>query len=286
MSATPPPAAPPPRASRVRLDPEARRAQTVRTRNAVLASAIACVVVALGAYAVAWIGFRQGWVSYAGATRVLIGGTVPVAALLAVALGLLGLVFALVVAPRRGAAPALAAVAAGAAIYAVWVSANAAQAKAPPVHEVATDWRDPLTFSPKTLAARGEKANPIELAPAVPEGPTGAGFLGRPVAEVNARTCPAAVPATLALAPGEAYARVKAVVTADRMALLVDDPASGRLEATVARGALGVRDDLVARVRPEGSGSRVDFRASARQGLSDGGANCERVTRLRERLAK
>lgn len=283
MTSVPPPATP----SRTRLDPAARRARTVRTRGALAWSAVVCVLLAFGAYVLAWIGFRQGWIDYTTATRVLIGGTVPVMALLAVALGLFALVLSLVVAPRRGAALALVAIAGGVAAYATWLQAGKAAAQSPPVHDVATDWRDPLTFSPTMMAARGAKANPIELAPAVPEGPSaGGGFLGRPVAEVNARTCGGATPSTLTVAPAEAYARVKAAVTADHMAIRVDDPASGRLEATVARGLMGVRDDLVARVRPEGAGTRIDLRSIARQGLSDGGANCARITRLRERIAK
>ncbi len=98
--------------------------------------------------------------------------------------------------------------------------------------------------------------------------------------------CPGAVPTVLTTSPADAYARLKAAVVAERMAILTDDPATGRIEATVARGVWGVRDDLVGRVRPEGPGARVDLRSIARAGLNDGGANCDRITRLHGKLTR
>ena len=238
-------------------------------------------MLAVLAFVAAVIGVRQGWLSFAWATRGVVAFVVPSLAVLAVVLGVVALVAGLIAKPRVGAVGALVAVALGLLIFLIWTVSNAESAKTPPVHDVATDWTDPLTFSQKTMDARGERANPVELAPAVPEGPSAGGFLGRPVAEVNARTCASAVPAVVLFKPAEAYAQLKAGLVREHMAILVDDPASGRIEATAARGLWGVRDDVVGRVRPEGAGSRVDFRGVARQGLNDGGANCARIGRLR-----
>ena len=246
-----------------------------------------CAGMAVAVFLLAVVGFRQGWISYGVAKGGLVALAVPALALLAVAFGLVGAALALLAKPRAGAAAALGALAVGALVFAVWSQADRVSAATPPVHDVATDWSDPPTFSPKVMMSRGPRSNPVELAPSVPEGPSRAspGFLGRPVAEVNARTCPAATPVVLTTTPTDAYARAKAALKAEHMALLTDDPAGGRLEASGARGLWGVIDDLVARVRPEGAGARIDLRSIARAGLNDGGANCARVGRLRRALA-
>ena len=245
-----------------------------------------CAVLSVLVALLAVIGFRQGWISYGVARNGLTAVAVPVLALLGVVFGLVGLVLAFLAKPRAGAAASLGALALGALVFAVWSQADRASAATPPVHDVATDWSDPPTFSPKIMLARGPRANPVELAPTVPEGPSrGSSFLGRPVAEVNAASCQAAAPVVLTTPPADAYARAKAALAAEHMALQTDDPTGGRLEASSARGLWGVTDDLVVRVRPEGAGARVDIRSIARAGLNDGGANCARVTRLRRALA-
>ncbi len=283
MTQAEPPRAKPSAAPATAPRPRRTTAQLGRSASRI---AIGCAVVSILVFVLAVVGFRQGWLSFAAATRGLTGIAVPALALLAALFGIVGAVLALMAKPRGGAVTALVAVALGLGVYLFWTQANARNSKAPPVHEVATDWTDPLMFSPKTLAARGDKANPVELAPVVPEGPGAAGgFLGRPVADVNARTCPGAAPLVLTTPPADAYAKLKAAVAGERMAILTDDPQTGRIEATAARGFWGVRDDLAGRVRPEGAGARIDLRSIARAGDTDNGANCDRVTRLRKAVA-
>jgi uncharacterized protein (DUF1499 family) len=57
-------------------------------------------------------------------------------------------------------------------------------------------------------------------------------------------------------------------------------PADGRLEATDRTRWFGFRDDVVVRVRPDGSGSRVDVRSVSRVGRSDLGTNARRIHRF------
>ena len=59
--------------------------------------------------------------------------------------------------------------------------------------------------------------------------------------------------------------------------MVTDDPATGRLEAVATSFWYGFKDDLVARVAPEGSGARVDMRSVSRVGMSDIGQNCKRI---------
>lgn len=221
---------------------------------------------------------------------VLLAAAIPLLAALGVALGLWATARAGLARPRRGVGAAAGGLAVSALALLMALGAAAApRARAgggPPVHDVATDWRDPLMPSPALVRLRGPDAWPVEAAPLLPEGPTGGGFLGRTVAEINARFCPAARPLTLPLRPVDAYARVRGALARERLGVVTDDPAAGRLEAVALRGVLAAREDLIARVRPDGDGARIDLRSIARHGGGDGGSDCARVTRLRAAVAR
>lgn len=148
----------------------------------------------------------------------------------------------------------------------------------PPVHDVATDWRTPILFSPALVKLRGPAANAVEADPVVPaEAGT---YMYRRVAEVNADTCPAAKPVLLAMAPGQAYARTKALIEREGLALVTADAAGGRLEATAASAIYRFKTDVAFRITANGAGSQVDMRAISRVGLGDRGQNCALVGAL------
>jgi fatty-acyl-CoA synthase len=158
----------------------------------------------------------------------------------------------------------------------IWV--KTAGGAAPPLHDVATDWRTPLGFSDAALAARGGSAQAVEDDPSLPVG--SAAFAGRRVADVNAETCAAARPLVLERSPADAYEAAKAAVLAQGLTLITDDPMDGRLEATGASYWYGLVDDLVVRVRPDAAGARVDMRSIGRDPGPDMGRNCRRITDL------
>ena len=61
-------------------------------------------------------------------------------------------------------------------------------------------------------------------------------------------------------------------------------PAEGRLEAIDTTDWFGLQDDIVVRIRAEGTtGSRIDIRSKSRDGESDLGVNARRI---REFIAK
>jgi uncharacterized protein (DUF1499 family) len=62
------------------------------------------------------------------------------------------------------------------------------------------------------------------------------------------------------------------------------DPATGRLEATATTPWFGFRDDVVVRVAPTPTGSRIDVRSVSRVGKSDLGANAKRIRSFLARL--
>ena len=81
----------------------------------------------------------------------------------------------------------------------------------------------------------------------------------------------------LAVPPAEAFKRVERVATALNWEIVARVPADGRLEAIVTSPWFGFRDDIVVRIRPQGTGSRVDIRSKSRIGDADLGGNVDRV---------
>ncbi len=180
----------------------------------------------------------------------------------------------------------------------------------PPLHDVQTDWDDPIRFSEAMMAARAADGaiNPVEDDPLVamtaeanwPK--TG----GKRVADVQeaAENDP-----TLSVAPGEGgpypqiatlytradptkvYALAVDLVKSEGWEIVSQTPATGtsegQIEATARTGAFGFKDDVAIRVRPtEDGGARVDMRSISRVGLSDIGANALRLSRYMDALAR
>ena len=252
-------------------------------RKHTLRTALALSVLAPLIVGGAVFGVRTGRLSYGVGYNALIVAWAPTLATLGFILGVLGLIAVPLVKPRKGARMALVAIALSAVTLLAFAQYGVAAVKNPPVHDVATDWRDPITASPALLKARGEAANPVELSPVVPEGP-GASFLGQPVAAINARTCPAATPAVLESDLPFAYMRARRAVNNFGWTIVTDDRDAGRLEATARSLWLNLPYDVIVRVRQEGAGARVDIRAIARFGQADRGADCALVTRLRKEM--
>jgi len=142
-------------------------------------------------------------------------------------------------------------------------------AKLPPIHDVATDWTQPIGFSRQTMDARRGAANPIEADPIVPER-AGPPWAGRRVAEINAETCPGAKPIMRELTPDQVAEAF------ENAGVLVLGRAPWKVEGVYESFWFGFKDDIVARIRPE----RTDIRSISRVGLSDLGANCARVTKI------
>jgi len=145
----------------------------------------------------------------------------------------------------------------------------------PPIHDVATDWTQPLGFSQEMMERRAGADNPIEADPIVPD-KVGPPWAGRRVAEINAETCPGARPIMRELTPDEVAAAF------EKAGVQIVGRATWKVEGTAESFWFGFEDDLVARIRPE----RTDIRSISRVGLSDLGANCARVTKIVKALEK
>jgi uncharacterized protein (DUF1499 family) len=192
-------------------------------------------------------------------------------------LGVAAAVIALImlVVPRwRGAAawPLVAALVLGLLAAGVpWYWSRLAQ-RVPPIHDISTDTQDPPAFV-AVLPLRADAPNP-------------ATYGGPEVAAAQRQGYPDIQPLVLpTTAPGAAFARARDAARAAGWQIVAADSAAGRIEATATTGWFGFKDDVVARIRPSGSGSVVDVRSVSRVGRSDVGTNAKRIRAYLGRLS-
>jgi fatty-acyl-CoA synthase len=148
--------------------PHKSPADVVRTaRRHTAATSLLLAVVGLLALAFAPFGVREAMFGLDYAVTTVALGWAATLAMLAVILAILALLLTLAVAPRRGFVMPMLALVIGAALIAATGQLRAVVASNPPVHEVATDWEEPLMFGPRASAARGPGANPLSPDPRV-----------------------------------------------------------------------------------------------------------------------
>jgi uncharacterized protein (DUF1499 family) len=164
----------------------------------------------------------------------------------------------------RGLALAVAAFIAGLLIaYVPWHYDRLRQT-VPPIHDITTDPDNPPAFA-AVVAVR------------TADGGNAAAYEGAKIAEQQRQAYPDIAPLSLALPRDAAFSR--ALDAAQRMGwtIVADDDKAGRIEASDQSRWFGFTDDIVIRITPEGSSSRVDVRSSSRLGRSDFGVNAARI---------
>ncbi len=239
------------------------------------------VLIVLAGAAGMWAGlwdWREGYQSVLTAGPAPNLGWAPAAALVSVLSSFIGLLVAALAGWKRHWRKALMAVFLTLATLGGFAGLGWWEGQSPRIHDVATDWSEPLLFTANIMTARGPDANLVEPNPVVPiDAGNGA---GRPIAEINSETCSAARPAMVSMQPEQAFAAVKAAMAAEGLSIVTDDPRAGRLEATATSLIYRFKDDVAVRVRSQGVGSRIDIRSISRMGTGDMGANCRRIGRL------
>jgi uncharacterized protein (DUF1499 family) len=185
----------------------------------------------------------------------------------------LGLVSLLLPALRRaGAIPAAVALVLGLAVaYVPWAGLQKARS-VPPIHDISTDTTEPPAF--------------VALLPVRLEAPNGAEYAGEDIARQQREAYPEIQPLRLELAPAQAFEQALAAARDMGWEIADADRGDGRIEATDTTFWYGFKDDVVIRVRADGSGSRIDVRSMSRLGGSDVGANAERIRRYLARIER
>jgi uncharacterized protein (DUF1499 family) len=136
---------------------------------------------------------------------------------------------------------------------------------APSLHDVTTDLENPPAF--EALAAkRPSDSNPLTRS--------------REVDQLQRQHYADLTPVTVSQPARLVFDRARLVAENQGWTIAASDPDTGRLEATDTTWWFGFTDDIVVRLSPWGTATRVDIRSVSRYGLTDTGTNARRIRRF------
>ena len=140
----------------------------------------------------------------------------------------------------------------------------------PFIHDISTDTTRPPEFV-AILPLRAGAANP-------------AAYGGPQVAAEQHAGYPDIRSLVLEIAPPEAFRRAEEIARDMGWEIVASVPREGRIEATDTTFWYGFKDDIVIRIEPEATASRIDIRSVSRVGKSDVGKNAARIRDFLARL--
>ncbi len=192
-------------------------------------------------------------------------------ALAAIFAGIGGIICLIAVLRRQGGLLTVVAAAAGIAGLAVPVGIVVSAGDKPRIHDITTDTANPPAFVAITADVRGPNTNPITYDPAI--------------APQQQAAYPKVKPLDIARPPAEAFELAVGAAMQQGWTIVDKDAAQGRIEATDTVPWWGFKDDVVIRLTPEGTGTRIDVRSKSRVGEGDLGVNAKRITDYLARIA-
>jgi uncharacterized protein (DUF1499 family) len=233
----------------------------------------------------------------------------PILTFFALGLAVVAFIIALIKAPRfQPALLALAALLIALMVFFRIAGFGAQAGSLPPIHDVQTDWSEPIALSESLIAQRRSDGalNEVQDDPTIDESADGRwpGMGGRRVAEVqeeaeSERTVDGGTvepaydrpiePVYFEQSPGE-IASYALQIAEDRGWDIFSRPETGQdvertvLEATETSTWFGFKDDVAIRIRAVEGATRVDMRSISRVGLSDLGMNARRVSTFMDEL--
>lgn len=207
----------------------------------------------------------------------------PIVLLSSLGLGLISLILAYVIQPRKGFVVAILAMA----IPLIGLGkANGIKNKAqslPFIHDITTDTQDPPVFTDAIVQAREDSGarNTLE-------------YIGKKdkedgslVSVLQTKAYPEIRPVLSEQEPAVVFGEALSLVKQQGWDIVTEDAETGIIEATDTTFWYGFKDDVIVRVRAaEGGGSIVDMRSISRVGMSDIGKNAERLGVLIKGLEK
>ena len=141
----------------------------------------------------------------------------------------------------------------------------------PTIHDITTDLDNPPAFQ-SILAKRADAPNKLDRTPQL--------------ALLQREGYPDLAPVTLSTAPAATFDRALAVAQSHGWEIVTADKSSGRIEASDTTRWFGFTDDIVVRLTPWGTGTRVDVRSTARSGAGDLGRNASRIRTFLDDLSE
>ena len=225
-------------------------------------------LLALAALVLSGVGVRQGWWTYRLGFQILEWSAY--AGLVAAAASVVTMAFPRL---RSGAVVYLSVgmVIGLVTAYLPWHWKQQAQAL-PKIHDISTELSNPPQFV-KILPLRAGAPNPAE-------------YGGPQIAAAQKAGYPDIQPRETTLTPTDAFARALAVAKTMGWEIVDAEVNKGRIEATATTFWFGFKDDVVIRISPTATGSRVDMRSVSRVGKSDVGANAARIRKYFAKLAE
>lgn len=173
---------------------------------------------------------------------------------------------------RRGTASLVVALVLGVGVaFVPWSGMRRAQS-VPPIHDITTDTARPPEF--------------VAVLPLRADAPNSAQYEGAEIAQAQLAAYPDLQPLTLDVPPATAFGRAETAARRMGWEMVAADPAQGRIEATDTTFWFGFKDDVVVRVEPTQSGSRIDVRSVSRVGGSDVGTNAARIAAYLDEIRK
>jgi uncharacterized protein (DUF1499 family) len=140
----------------------------------------------------------------------------------------------------------------------------------PSIHDITTDLDNPPAFQ-SILEKRVDAPNSLDRTPQL--------------SLLQREGYPDLAPITLPTPPPATFDRALAVAQSHGWEIVTADKSSGRIEATDTTRWFGFTDDVVVRLTPWGTGTRVDVRSAARTGTGDLGRNASRIRRFLDDLS-
>lgn len=171
---------------------------------------------------------------------------------------------------RRGGTVTVIAAAAGLAAAAIPTAVVLDAADKPAINDISTDTENPPAFVAIDATLRGPDASSLAYNPAF--------------APQQARAYPDVRPLDLPVPPGQAFDL--ALKACEGWQVIFADRSQGRIEAVARVPWWGFRDDIVIRLTPSPTGTRVDVRSKSRVGEGDLGVNARRITTWLDKLAE
>jgi uncharacterized protein (DUF1499 family) len=150
-----------------------------------------------------------------------------------------------------------------------WQMKRTAQ-NVPAIHDISTDTDHPPEF--------------VALLPLRKGAPNGTAYGGPDIAGQQHKAYPDIQPLTLHVPREKAFKQALKTMEAMGWDVIDVSPEEGRIEATDTTFWFGFKDDIVVRVRDQGSGSLVDVRSVSRVGRSDVGTNAKRIRKYEQKL--
>ncbi len=149
-----------------------------------------------------------------------------------------------------------------------WVPWSGYQAarSVPAIHDISTDTENPPQF--------------VDIAPLRADAPNPVEYMGEEIAVQQREAYPDIQALKLEQSTQMVFERALEIARNQNWEIVAAAPEDGRIEATATTLWFGFLDDVVIRISPSVSGSRLDIRSKSRVGRSDVGANAARIRKF------